>query len=77
MVVQPLTVVNPTVHDRVQEDDEAKDDDKGDGKPGIKETNDEDLNKKHIIDYLAFSTQSTCTKISREYWPTASMKKGI
>ena len=49
LVVQPLTVVNPTVHGRVQEDDQAEDDDKGNGKPGIKETNDEDLNKKHII----------------------------
>ena len=49
LVVQPLTVVNPTVHGRVQEDDQAEDEDEGDGKPGIKETNDEDLNKKHII----------------------------
>ena len=48
LVVQLLTLIHPGVHDVVQEDDEGEDDDEGDGKVGIKETNDDDLNKNHM-----------------------------
>ena len=44
LVVQLLTLIHPGVHGGVQEEDEGEDDDKGDGKVGIKETNDDDLN---------------------------------
>ena len=44
LVVQLLTLIHPGVHGGVQEEDEGEDDDKGDCKVGIKETNDDDLN---------------------------------
>ena len=49
LVVQLLTLIHPTVHDRVQEEDEAEDDDEGNGKVGVEKTNDEDLIKKQRI----------------------------
>ena len=45
LVVQLLTVINPTVHGRVEEDDETDYDDKGDGEVGIKETNHDDIDE--------------------------------
>ena len=35
LVVQLLTLVHPTVHGRVQQEDEAEDEDEGNGKVGI------------------------------------------
>ena len=65
LVVQLLTLIHPTVHGRVQEQDQAEDDDEGNGEVGIEETNDADLDTKRIMENL--SRQSTWTKIRREY----------
>ena len=65
LVVQLLTLIHPTVHHGVQEEDEAEDDYEGNGKVGVEKTDDEDLIKKLIMEHL--SRQSTWTKISREY----------
>ena len=77
LVVQLLGLLNPAVHGRVHEYEEAEEDDEADSKVGIQETNNSNL--KIIvreIEWLCANNIfiSTWTKMSIEYWPTASRK---